>query len=455
MNDLWKRGIASYSSIVSQGRNAWFPYDWSVHLAQTILPLLLAGNARVIVNAPPRHGKSELISHWLPCWYLDNWPNKRVMLCTYGSDFATDWGRKARDEATMNDLVSIDLKADSKAASAWATQQGGGMMTAGVGGPITGRGADLGVIDDPHKDWAEALSATRRETVTDWFSGTFYTRLEPGGSIVIIQTRWHESDLTGYLLEEHEDNWTLLSYPALSEGEGDILGRPKGAPLCPERYSADDLERFRKAIGSHKFAGLYQQRPYPLQGGIIKNEWFRYYVVPPKFFTTIIQSWDCAFKDTDTSDYVVGQVWGLNGADKYLLDQVRGRMSFTETCNAIKMMSTKWPKATRKLIEDKANGTAVIDALKRKISGMKPINPEGGKLVRVHAVEPQWESGNVWVPHPEQAPWIKQFREEVTGFPSLAHDDQVDAMSQALTYLEGKSIGRLKAAMENVKRRAS
>jgi predicted phage terminase large subunit-like protein len=188
-------------------------------------------------------------------------------------------------------------------------------------------------------------------------------------------------------------------------------------------------------MGSYAAAGQLQQRPSPAEGGILKRHWWRFYREAPRQFSEVIQSWDCAFKDTRTSDFVVGQVWGRNGADKYLLDQVRGRMDCPATIQAVKRLSEKWSQAQAKLVEDKANGPAVIATLKHEIAGLIAVNPEGGKEVRAHAVSAQIEAGNVYLPDPTIAPWITGFIEECAAFPNGAYDDQVDAMSQALNRL--------------------
>jgi hypothetical protein len=181
------------------------------------------------------------------------------------------------------------------------------------------------LLDDPHKDWEEALSPAYRRRFWDWFNATFYTRLEPGGSMIIIQTRWHEHDGTGKILAEHTDDWELIRIPAIAEDKDDILGREEGEALCPDRYDAEALTKIKEAISTYKFAGLYQQRPAPLEGGAIKREWFGRYKDLPEAFDETLQSWDLTFKGTGSS-YVVGQVWGRKGADFYLADQVRERL---------------------------------------------------------------------------------------------------------------------------------
>ena len=199
-------------------------------------------------------------------------------------------------------------------------------------------------------------------------------------------------------------------------------------------------------MGAYAYAGQYQQRPSPAQGGIIKRNWWQYYQQTPPRFDIVVESWDCAFKATAQADFVVGQVWGKVGANLYLLDQVRGRFSFTETQDAIRNLSAKWPQAHAKLVEDKANGPAVIDSMRNAVPGLIPVDPQGGKVVRAQAVSVDIEAGNVWLPDPTVNPWITDFVEECAAFPNGAHDDQVDAMTQAIVYL-GKEAGGVPCPM--------
>jgi predicted phage terminase large subunit-like protein len=258
----------------------------------------------------------------------------------------------------------------------------------------------------------------------------------------LIQTRWHLDDLAGRLLTAgasgEGDRWRAINFPALAERDEKF--RKIGEPLHPERYSLDQLLRIKKTIGVRDWTALYQQRPFPDGGQIFKKEWIRYWrpVDLPKSFERVLMSWDMAFKDNNDSDFVVGQIWGRKGPDYYLLDQVRGRLSFTKTLEAVTALARKWPNAIEKLVEDKANGTAVVDMLKRAMSGLIPVNPEGGKTARAYAVSPVWESGNVYIPSPDYESWSMDFEMELLQFPAAANDDQVDAMTQALNRLINK-----------------
>jgi predicted phage terminase large subunit-like protein len=430
--DAWRLMLWRYAEEVSREREAWLPYTWSVDLAKRVQRAILKPHARIIINAPPRHGKSMLTSKWLPVWFLDMWPARRVILTSYGAEFAGDLGRKVRDEFVANDKLWTRLRSDSTAVASWMTQAGGGMKCTGVGGDVTGRGADLLIIDDPHKDWEEAQSQVMRNKVINWFNGTLYNRLEPGGAIVVIQTRWHSEDLTGYLLHEHTDTWEHIRYPAIAE-EDDILGRRAGEALCPERYTEANLETIKIASGSYNFAGLYQQRPAPLQGGMVQKSWFKYYDSVPGNLEEVIQTWDLQFKATGTS-YCVGQVWGRKGANMYLIDQKRAKMGFNDQVQAIKNMSSRYPDATTKYIEDAADAQAVKDTLKDSIPGIVLTPTKGSKEANLAAVVGIIESGNVYLP--SKAEWLDAFLLELSTFPNAVNDDQVDALSLALKRLK-------------------
>jgi predicted phage terminase large subunit-like protein len=429
--ELWRLGIASYAAVSSKHRAPWFPYDWLRYLAGEVLTEILKKNARIIINAPPRHGKSEFCSFWLPVWFLDNNPTKRIILATYGSDLGCYYGRRVRDEFENSDTVWTKLKSDSRAVAAWETTKGGGMVSAGVSGPITGKGADLVLIDDPHKNLEEALSATKRKNLIDWFNSTLYTRLEPGASIIVIQTRWHEEDLSGYLLKEHSDNWKHIRFPALAE-EDDVLGRLEGEPLCPERYSKEVLLNI-KEHGSYVFAGLYQQRPAPLEGGMLKKEWFRYFRELPEDPDEWIQTWDLTFKATGTS-YVSGNVWCRKGANYYKVDRIKEKLEFVDQVRKISIMTKRWPQASRIIIEDAADAQAVKSTLKDKIPGIVLVPAKGSKEARLANVSGMIESGNVYLP--EGAPWLDDFLYDAATFPNAANDDEVDTMTLALSYFQ-------------------
>lgn len=403
--------------------------------------------SRLIVEMPPRHGKSETTTVKFPAYYLGKHPDRRVIIASHTGNLAARFSMRARNDLTtygpevfgvgVNPDVSAMYRWDVKDPSAKPGQPPGGTIAAGVGGPITGQGAHLAIIDDPVKDAEAANSKVQRDAVWDWYRFVLRTRLFPEAAVILVLTRWHEDDLAGRLLKQAQedpeaDQWTVLRLPAIAEDKDDPLGREIDQALWPEQYDEKALTAVKATVGSYVWAALYQQRPSPAEGNILNRNWWKFYRQVPEKFDGLIQSWDCAFKDNDDSDYVVGQVWGRVKADKYLLDQVRGRMSFPATLTAIKTLSAKWPRARAKLVEDKANGPAVIATLKHDVAGLIAVNPQGGKVVRAQAVSPDIEAGNVYLPDPSIAPWIHDFIEECTAFPTGANDDQVDAMTQAL-----------------------
>lgn len=388
---------------------------------------------------PPRHGKSVFISQYFPAWYLALHPEKRIILISYEADFAASWGRKARDvfERTK-DLHRRSIREDVSSSTRWETTYGGGMTTAGIGGPITGKGADVLIIDDPIKNVEEANSRSKREKVWDWFLSTAYTRLEPGGVLILVMSRWHEDDLAGKILKEMKgggEKWEVLRLPALAE-ENDPLGRKVGEALWPEKFPTSSLLVIKQTIGSYWFQALYQGNPVPEEGAIFKREWLRFYYAIPTDLEEIVISWDMAFKDASESSYVVGEVWGRKGIQYYLLDLVRGHWDFTETLRICKEIAKKWYNYSRIIIEEKANGVAVLNVLRREIPKVVGYTPTESKESRAYAVTPLWEAGNVLIPDKSIAWWVDDFITELLAFPRGEHDDQVDAMTQALLNFE-------------------
>lgn len=316
------------------------------------------------------------------------------------------------------------------------------------------------VIDDPFADAEQAGSVYYRDRVWDWWRSVGAPRLAPGAPAILINTRWHENDLTGRMLAAEDGHrWRVINIPALAdhkpeEGQVDLLGRKPGEWLKSARgRTASEWEQIRISVGSRVFTALYQGRPSPDAGNVWQRQWWRRYQEPlwsqhpttPEAWLVhdadeILISVDCAFKDTKSSDFVVMQVWARRGAMAYLVDQVRKRLSFTDTVTALLALIAKWPQASRKLIEDKANGTAVINSLKSKVPGLVPVNPTDSKYGRATAVAPFIESGNVLLPAAGVGLFDpSELIEEAAGFPNAAHDDQVDTTSQALAemFLDG------------------
>lgn len=409
----------------------------------------------VLIEMPPRHGKSMTVTESFPSYYLMKNPDKRVIAAAYSDGLAKKFGRLNRNKFNeyAHELFNIQLSEANAAVKDWGVEgKQGGMIATGIGGSITGQGADLMIIDDPIKNMKEASSQTIRDNIWDEWEATLVTRLHDGASLIVIMTRWHEDDLIGRLLARSPRKWIRLRLPAISEDEDDLLGRAPGEPLCRELGFDEQWAADKKAeVGSRTWNALYQQRPSPAGGSIFKREWIRYYVrteeqkrewglsddvaALPIHFDKMAQSWDCTFKATDTSDYVAGGVWARKKAQYFLLDIDHRRMGFADTMKAIRAMSDKWPNARSKYIEDKANGSAIIEMLKDEISGIVPVDPEGGKEARANAVSPLFEAGNVYLPHPNMCSWVEDLIEELVSFPNAAHDDLVDMTTQALNQL--------------------
>ena len=434
--ELARRRLADFLEYDSRG--AWIRARHLERLCNALEAVERGELDRLMVFMPPRHGKSEVCSKKFPAWYEGRNPDKEIIICSYAADLAYDFSRIARDTLRERgpELWEVKVSSDSSAVGRWGIEgKRGGCVAAGVGGPITGRGAHVGIIDDPFKNAEEAASQTIRDKVWEWYRSTFRTRLAPGGAIVLVMTRWHEDDLAGRLIAEMQaggEQWVIIEMQAEAE-EGDPLERAVGETLWPEHgFDKAWAEATKVAVGSYFWQALYQQRPSPPEGEMLKRGWWKYYKAIPGDLQEVIQSWDMTFKDSDGSDYVTGGVWGRKGADKYLLDQVRGRMDFPATLAAVRALTAKWPRARAKLVEDKANGPAVIAMLKREIPGLIAVEPQGSKVARVAAVSPDVEAGNVYLPDPSIAPWVGDFVEECAAFPNGKHDDQVDQMSQAL-----------------------
>ena len=406
------------------------------YISKRIQRAVSRGSGRLIINMPPRHGKSWLISKWTPTWYLANNPDKDVLLCSYGDHFAATWGRQVRNEITQNNKIDLSVKDDNRSTTSFELTQGALMATSGVGGALTGKGGDLIIIDDPHKNYDEAKSVVFQEKIKDWFNSTVYTRKQPDTTFIVLMTRWHENDMTGFLMDEHGDEWEQIILPAIAE-EGDELGREEGEALWPERFDIDELKRTQNAVGSFTFNGLYQQRPMGLEGGIIKQSYIRYYEKQPEPDFILI-SWDLNFKKTDDGSFVVGQVWFQQGVNYFLIDQFRERIGYVETKAAIKSMAEKYPSYNQIMVEAKANGEAILDDLRGLVRGLTPFQSGDSKEARCSAVSPLFEAGNVFI-NPD-ASWTDKYIDELCTFPNAKNDDQVDATAQALLTLSRRLI---------------
>jgi predicted phage terminase large subunit-like protein len=328
----------------------------------------------------------------------------------------------------------------------------GYLLSVGVGGSITGMGADLFIIDDPVKNSEEAESETYQEKVINWYNSTAYTRLEKGANMVICQTRWHKQDLSGKLIEEMEfggDKWEIINFPALATEKKDPRDHRKtGQPLWGNKFDLDRMEKIKKQVGSRVWSALYQQNPVIEGGNIIKEDWFQYYSTLPFDVHDwrgcyLVQSWDLTFKDTGKS-WVVGVCLAKKNADFYLIDMYRRKADFVDTKKAIKSMAERYPMCKAVLIEEKANGSAILAELKKIVSNMIPVQATVSKDERLHAVAPVFEAGNFYLPL--NHPMNKEIIEELISFPNGGTDDIVDAISQGIIrFQEMKGLRHLMA----------
>lgn len=443
---------------------------------------------RIIVEMPPRTGKSLLATQVTPAWLLSKHPDWPILVTSYSGQLATSWGRQVRRWITDGRLEGITIAPDAGAASDWETVQGGALRSRSIREPLTGYGARVLIVDDPHKDHADAHSKHARDEVWNWWQSVAQTRLQPPSLVIVIMTRWHEDDLVGRLLStEHDgdpDDWEVIRLPAIAE-EGDVLGRELGEPLLSPLV-AETIEEanrrwelVKRAVGSYTWSALYQQRPAPAEGAIFSMDSWRYWTTDPALVDgdrvlplpderllaqgQWVDSWDLAFKGVATSDWVVGQRWVRVDADRYLIAQSRDRSSFTETQERMLVWArTNDPAASpygrhvhKRLVEDAANGPAILDSLRRKIAGLKAIKADKSKEARARAVTPEIESGNVIIPYPAQPghEWVNDYLSEFRNFPNDAHDDQVDATTQALAELRDDDVGVVHAPPSAVRAR--
>ena len=401
----------------------------------------------LVLQAPPQHGKSEMVSRKLPAYILGKFPDRRIGAASYSDELTNAMAQDIRRNLASDEHRRLfpssgekrryDINRTGEFTAPGGT---GGYIGVGVGAGLTGRPVDIGIIDDPVKNEKEALSPTTKEGHWNWYQSVFTTRLSENSGQIVMATSWAEDDLPARIVAQFsgDPRLTVLRFPAINE-PGEVGYNPEypAGALVPELHSMGKLRETKGLLSEYWWSALYQQSPRSLGGNVFKEHGLRYYLPKdlPTKFDKILASWDCTFKDTDGTDFVVGQVWGKAGANSYLLAQVRARMSFTKTVSEVVALRSAWPKIREILIEDKANGPAVIDTLKASVPGIIPIEPDGSKLARAHAVTSYWEAGNVWLPHPDLFPWVKDLVSELTGFPAAANDDQVDALTQALRRL--------------------
>ncbi len=427
-----------------------------VVLARAVRRVEAGESVFIRISEPPRSGKSMLCSTFFPTWVLKRHPDWKIGLLSYSDSLAAAWGRQVRRFAEDDRLgLGIEVAGDAGAVKDWETTKRGGVTARSVGMGITGRGFKVMIVDDAVKDYADAHSEAKRKALRDWWQTTARTRLEAPSLTLVIGTRWHMDDFTGWV-ETAGDPFETVEFPAIAEGN-DALGRAPGDPLFSplvDETREEALERWnsiRRAVGPYSWASLYQQSPLPAEGAVFDLDWFKYWCRNPDLVSencrlfdptvakgTWLDSWDLAPEAKESADYSVGQRWVMVGPDRFLIAQSRKQTAFTETLGNIK----KWARPESeldtgkhvklRLVEKAAVGRAVLDTLKREVAGFIGVDPRGSKEQRARAITPEIESGNVFLPHPSEAPWVAELLAELQAFPSGKHDDQIDALSQAL-----------------------
>jgi predicted phage terminase large subunit-like protein len=399
------------------------------------LEMLLSGDIRKLwISTPPRHGKSTTGSIMLPAFALGRNAREAIIQVSYGSDLAEGFGRRVRnilsDPAFRELFPTCQLSPDSQAAYRFETTQGGEYSAVGRGGPVTGRGASLLILDDLLKDQAEANSEATCRSIIEWLQSVAFTRLTPNGRVLAIATRWSERDPMGWLASQA--GWTILNLPAFAEAN-DPLNREPGQALWPSRYPIEVLEKIRTDIGSRTFACLFQGNVAAAQGSVFKRDWFRHYQAPPEKFKRIIQSWDTAFKSGATNDYSVGFTIGETDNGFYFLSRFKDKVEFPELKRQVAQQADFW-HPHEILVEDKASGQSLIQELKLATSyPVIAVKVDRDKETRASAITGYFESGRVFFP--EGAAWTSDLEDELASFPGGLHDDQIDAVSQALNRL--------------------
>ena len=427
--------------IASEKRLKWtFKYQRTIY---TALDAVTEGRQeRMMLFMPPRHGKSELVTIRYAAWRLLRDAGLRIVIASYNQKLANKFSRRIRSLYMNTPYIEIDEMHEPdlvlNAADEWETRSGGGVKAVGVGAGITGFGADLIIIDDPVKNRAEAESKNQRDNVWEWFTDDLTTRLEPDGSVILIQTRWHEDDLAGRLLKNQKEKrkWKVISLPAIT-GEDPVKRKP-GKALCPKRYPLKKLLEKREEMGSYSFAALYQQTPMPAGGGLFKREWFSRIVPAAPPGLRWFRGYDLAVSTKTSADYTASFRVALDkrSGDLYIADGFRARLEFPEQRKFI-VGRIRDERDTEHGIEEALHGQAFVQELWREErlgrSAFRGVRVTVDKYTRALTWANRAEAGKVVL---VRGPWIDAFLDEITHFPNSAHDDQVDAVSLAVQMMD-------------------
>lgn len=460
------------------------PLRWGRHIDEVCLHLEAVSRREIrqlVINIPPGTGKSLIVCVFWPVWeWIEEWIDRKFLFGSFDSGLTIRDSRRAKGlvesgwfRARWPHIRVKEERDVPNTATEWHNTRGGWRFATSVGGKATGRHPDTRVIDDPTKPKDAMTDSSALEgallRAEEWYRGTISSRqADPQTSAtVLIMQRLHENDLSGILTREEPDEWVHLRLPMRYEPKfscqtpiGGDWREDDGELLCPERYDEPSVNKLERAMGTRVAAAQLQQRPTPAGGAIYLENWIRYWGAPGSRFVeppergAQIQAWDMSFKGKPVGkkrrSFVVGQAWQRTRGDFFLLGQERGQWELVEQIHAVRRLSRAFPRTHRKLIEDAANGAAVVSALKRTLAGMKLVTTGGGSEARAQGVAPFWESGNVWLPWPGLPgfEWVADFVDRLISFPNATYDDEVDAMSHALDFLGGNAAKSYKDAMD-------
>ena len=463
--DVAASNLVSFACLVDEN---YKPGKQHYIIARELMRCMTGETKRLIIQAPPQHGKSREATEIFPAFYFGNFPNNSLIVAGYGQDKADDFGRATKtimDSEIYGEIFpKVRVSPNSDSIRRFATLQGGTYFCVGIGGAVTGRGANGLIFDDPYKNREEADSDTRTQVIVDWWKSTFRTRLRGDGFIVLIQTRWNKRDLIQWLLDNDENDddndpdtkkykWRVVKLKAVIEDEDDAandpLKRKIGEVLWPEVFPKSVMKQMKKDVGPRDWNALYQSEPTDVQGEIFLRKNWNYWCRNncnavhdhhplPKTFDKMMQIWDCTFKDASTSDFVVGGVVKKSGPNMYVIDAMRKRATAKGTCDMIRQMIIRNPEVIKIGIEDKANGSEVISMMKQEVSGIVEIPANGSKPSRANAASIHQESGNIYLPY--DAIWKEDCIEECASYPNGKHDDWVDMISHGAIQLLGNRL---------------
>lgn len=440
----WKLTPATFAHKISHG--TWIPSPHLLYVSKLIANGIAKGNARIIISAPPRHGKSQLIDIYTPAWILEVFDRYSVILASYGADLSETFGRQCRDLIIGNpNLLDARVRSDASRVSMFATEAGGSMTSVGLGGAITGRGANVLLIDDYIKEVKEALSPTYREYVWNWFITTAYTRLEPNGSVIIIATRWHSDDLIGRILTNFPGQWQNIVLPAEAL-ENDLLGRKVGEPLFPERYPLPVLQERKEILGSVWYAALFQQQPIDEAKKISDGNWLKMaQVLPTDRHLTRIRMWDLAATEGG-GDYTTGSLCSYDRltSNFFIENVIRRQLSPQQVELLVRNAAVNDGTDVEVGIEQEpgSSGKALVEHYQRNVLPEFKVTPfpvagKNSKLLRAQPLLAAAEASRVVL---LEGPWNNAYIREFDLFPGGPYDDQVDTTAAGYTKLSGKKI---------------